>query len=77
MKAVTGLGRGRSRCGFGRKSMWARWTRRLWPLIGGIALQAAATSCDQQFNALSTDIVNGIGAGIGNLLQALILTVFV
>jgi hypothetical protein len=46
-------------------------------LIGGIALQAAPTGCDQQLNALSTDIVNGIGTGIGNLLQALILTIFV
>lgn len=58
-----------------------RWTRRLWPLIGGLALQAAPTGCDQQLtsllNTLSQDVVNGIGTGISNLLQALTLTLFV
>jgi hypothetical protein len=59
----------------------ARWTRRLWPLIGGVALQAAPAGCDQQLttllNTFSQDIVNGIGTGISNLLQALTLTLFV
>ena len=59
----------------------ARWTRQLWPLIGGVALQAAPTGCDQQLttllNTLSQDVVNGIGTGISNLLQALTLDLFV
>jgi hypothetical protein len=64
-----------------RRIRMARSFRRLAPLIAGIALQTTATSCEQQLttlaNSLSQDLVDGIGAGLGNLLQALMLNLFV
>jgi hypothetical protein len=62
-----------------RRLASARCVWRLGPLSIGLLLQTTATGCDPSATlaTLQQDLIAGIGTGISNLAQALILELFI
>jgi hypothetical protein len=62
-----------------RRRVSARCIRWAGPLVVGLLLQTSTTGCDPSatLTTLQQDIVKGIGTGISNLAQFLILNLFV
>lgn len=65
-------------CGRGRR-VSARWVRWLGPLTIGLLFQTTTAGCDPSATlaTLQQDVIAGIGTGVSNLAQFLVLNLFI